>query len=160
MDVSENWTIVPDFDRYEAHPDGYVRVKATKHIMSNNRRDLGGYSFVDFIIQTNVKKRMLLSRVIALTFIPTIEGKPFCDHIDGNRANNSVSNLRWVSHTENAWNRVYKGAWKRGENKYSAVIRGLDGKRIHLGIYKTSEEASAVYRAKALELRGEFVRRT
>jgi hypothetical protein len=38
---------------------------------------------------------------MALAFIPRIEGKDFVNHIDGNRANNNLSNLEWVNRSEN-----------------------------------------------------------
>ena len=43
-------------------------------------------------------------RLIAETFIPNPDNKPCIDHIDRNRANNDVSNLRWVTTKENAYN--------------------------------------------------------
>ena len=43
-------------------------------------------------------------RLIAETFLPNPENKPYIDHIDRNRANNDVSNLRWVTVKENAYN--------------------------------------------------------
>ena len=48
----------------------------------------------------------MLHRVIAMTFIPNPESKPCVDHIDGNRTNNSVDNLRWVTVAENNRNPI------------------------------------------------------
>jgi hypothetical protein len=42
---------------------------------------------------------------VALAFIPRIEGKPEVDHIDRNKNNNHVSNLRWADRFEQAQNR-------------------------------------------------------
>jgi hypothetical protein len=38
--------------------------------------------------------------LVALAFIPNPEGKPTVDHIDGNKKNNHVSNLRWATMEE------------------------------------------------------------
>lgn len=49
------------------------------------------------------KKRIWYNvhRLVALAFIPKIEGKDCIDHIDGNTRNNNVSNLRWCTNQEN-----------------------------------------------------------
>lgn len=49
-------------------------------------------------------KTYYVHRLVAETFIPNPENKPSIDHIDRNRANNDVSNLRWVTTKENAYN--------------------------------------------------------
>lgn len=47
------------------------------------------------------KHHYFVHRLIAETFIPNPDNKPFVDHIDRNRQNNNVSNLRWVTAEEN-----------------------------------------------------------
>ena len=43
----------------------------------------------------------LLHRLVAEAFIPNPNNKPCVDHIDHNKSNNCVSNLRWVTYEEN-----------------------------------------------------------
>ena len=38
---------------------------------------------------------------MALTFVDFLLGKNFVNHIDGDKQNNSIENLEWVSHSEN-----------------------------------------------------------
>lgn len=47
-------------------------------------------------------------RVVAELFIPNPENKPCVDHIDTNRLNNKVDNLRWVTYKENCNNPITK----------------------------------------------------
>lgn len=46
----------------------------------------------------------LVHRAVAELFIPNPENKPFVDHIDTNRVNNHINNLRWVTNKENCNN--------------------------------------------------------
>lgn len=50
-------------------------------------------------------KLYLVHRLIAETFLENIENKPQVDHIDHDKSNNDVSNLRWVTNTENQYNK-------------------------------------------------------
>lgn len=61
----------------------------------------GMYFMID-LCKNNKVKRKLIHRLVAETFIPNPENKPQVNHIDGNKYNNKVSNLEWVSISENA----------------------------------------------------------
>lgn len=52
-----------------------------------------------------------LHRLVAEAFVPNPEGKPCVDHIDGDRQNNSLDNLRWVSYSENRINQHTGRVW-------------------------------------------------
>ena len=47
----------------------------------------------------------LVHRAVAELFIPNPENKKYVDHIDGNPWNNDVTNLRWVTNSENMLNK-------------------------------------------------------
>lgn len=52
-------------------------------------------------------KNFYVHRLVAEVFIPNPEGKPIVDHIDRNPHNNSVTNLRWATISENRLNSDY-----------------------------------------------------
>lgn len=86
------------------------------------------------------------------------------DHIDGNRSNNKILNLRLATHGQNCRNikipkhnrSGIKGVhWSNHSKKWRAQIR-LNGKRIFLGEYTNKEDAHAAYCDAAIKLHGEF----
>lgn len=84
------------------------------------------------------------------------------DHINGDRADNRLSNLREASRGQNCANRkARKGAvsgvkgvwWHKANRKWVAGVG-----RKYLGSFETLAEAEAAYRRAATELHGEFAR--
>lgn len=72
-------------------------------------RNIGDTGYEKTTLYINGEKvYVTIHRLVAEAFIPNPENKPFVDHIDGNRANNNVSNLRWVTPEENANNDLTK----------------------------------------------------
>lgn len=84
------------------------------------------------------------------------------DHRDRNGLNNAWSNLREATRSQNGANcglqsnntSGYKGVSK-SSGRWAAIIQ-VNGKRKHLGTFETPEEAFEAYKAKAIEVFGEF----
>ena len=100
-----------------------------------------------------------IHRLVGIHFIPNPENKKCIDHKDGDKLNNSIVNLRWVSHHENMLNVHNIGKYKKGvhfnkKNKKFVAQIHLNGKRKHLGCFETEDEAHEVYKAKFLEVHG------
>jgi hypothetical protein len=67
------------------------------------------------------------------------------DHIDRDKTNNNISNLRVVTAGENQWNRNGKGyTWSKLHSKWLAQIQ-THHKHMYLGLFDTKEEASTAY---------------
>lgn len=77
---------------------------ANGRIMENYKPSIGGYIIV--LIDT---KNHRLHRIVALTFIDNPENKEQVNHVDGNKTNNAVSNLEWVTNQENQIHKVKMG---------------------------------------------------
>lgn len=74
------------------------------------------------------------------------------DHIDGNKSNNRIDNLRDVTNQQNQFNRTTaKGyCWHKPTNKFIAYIKS-NGKKKYLGLFETEQEARNAY-LKAKEI--------
>lgn len=76
------------------------------------------------------------------------------DHIDGDRLNNALSNLRLATAAQNAQNMIgkVKGAhYHKHSGRYRSSIM-TNGKSKHLGFFSTAEEAAAAYLAAKRQL--------
>ena len=93
-------------ENYEISNLGRIRNLKTNHIITPEKEEKG---YCRLSIRVNgVKKHYAVHRLVAIAFIPNPENKPQIDHIDNNKENNRVDNLRWVSNKENAYYR-----WER-----------------------------------------------
>lgn len=88
------------------------------------------------------------------------------DHIDGDRLNNRISNLREATRSQNLANMrpssksksgLKGAAWNARKQRWMARIK-VEGCEHFLGYFKTPEEAHAAYAEAAIRLRGTFAR--
>lgn len=69
-------------------------------VLGLSRRD-DGYLVVWLFGSGKKGRSYLVHRLLALAFIPNPDGKEEVNHKDGNKWNNTLSNLEWVTHAEN-----------------------------------------------------------
>jgi hypothetical protein len=104
---------------------------------------------------TNVKGYLVMKidkewygmhRVLAHTFdILDLHSELLIDHIDRNRSNNYISNLRPATSQQNSFNQGAKGySFEKQTKKWKSTIC-LDGNRMTIGRYNTEEEARQAY---------------
>jgi hypothetical protein len=137
-------------DEIRCHMDGSVvrffKKKGWK-IVENTANDGGGYNYIG-INGKNIKRHRLIAYCfLGLGNINEVKsGTDVIDHIDGNKLNNSVNNLRITNQSGNQHNRKnVKGyCFHKRSQKYQALIR-INNKLIHLGSYETEEEAKEAY---------------
>lgn len=98
MKAQENFRFIDNYPDYLVGDFGtvYSTIKRKELAQSNMR----GYRKVTLINDMGAKD-ILVHILVANAFLPRIDGKNFVDHIDGNRSNNIVTNLRWCTFKEN-----------------------------------------------------------
>ena len=146
--MSENFKTIKGFEgRYWISDLGRVFDCEKKRFLKQSRS--GSRSGVYFAVMLPIEGKQIkkyIHRLIAEAFIPNPLGKENIDHIDGDPINNSLDNLRWVTHSENQHNRKRaKGySWHNRIRKWQAIIT-VNGKRKHLGYYVLASEARQAY---------------
>lgn len=109
---------------YEVSNLGNVRNKNTKVVLS--QEDTGnGYLCVGLQMDKGVYKKTRVHRMVALTFLEfqRTEERNEVDHINGNKSDNSVDNLRWCTHKENMNNPVTRRKIRRGVKRYRLQLQ-------------------------------------
>ena len=108
----EEWKQIRTLPEYEISNKGRVRKRSTGQIMvlSYNGGDA----------RITISKH--IHRLVAEAFIDKPdETRTWVDHIDGNRSNNDVSNLRWVTPSENTTPYGYKSRIKNKKRQVLAI---------------------------------------
>lgn len=117
----------------------------------------------------NVKINKVLYRAHRVAWLLTYGAWPpddlDVDHIDGDKGNNRIANLRLATRAENCWNSKSrkgasssaKGVSKASKNRWSAAIC-TNGVKVQLGSFGTEEEAAEAYKLAASKMHGEFAR--
>lgn len=141
--MKEEWKDIPGYEGlYMVSSEG--RIKSLRYRHSNQEHIIPGRDNGDgyFVVQLckDGRKMFTIHRLVATTFIPNPECKPYIDHINGDRKDNSVSNLRWCTQKENCNYAKAKDNFRKGhtglllgEKSVSAkpvIQMSLDGKLI------------------------------
>ena len=135
---------IKGFENYEIDREGNVWSKLKKKFMKPHLINTGYLSIR--LREKGKTTRFLLHRLLALQFIDNPDNLPCVDHIDRNKLNNSLDNLRWVTRSQNCRNKTGVKGWSfdKRRNKYLARYM-LNYKRVHIGHFDTEQEARVAY---------------
>lgn len=125
----EIWKDVPGYEgRYQVSSEGNVKSLGRvvmrsdgkpythKECILEHRINCWGYHTVPLSIRdgANKQRRYMVHRLVAMAFVPNNNNYPQINHIDGNKGNNTPSNLEWCTNSMNQ-----RHAWKLGLNHYT-----------------------------------------
>lgn len=90
---------IQGYPQYLIYPDGKVFSKR-KNIFLKYLNHSQGYYQVSLCVNYKAK-HLFIHRLVAIHYIENPNNYPQVDHIDGNKHNNNIDNLRWVSPIQN-----------------------------------------------------------
>ena len=123
------WKTIEGFENYEVSDNGKVRSKKTGRVLKNSVAP-NGYLRVN-LRANNQSYTRYVHRLVALNFL---KGEGQVNHIDGNKSNNNVKNLEWVSPRENIEHAEKTGL--RNGRKKKILVEYLDGTTLIFGSRK------------------------
>ncbi len=135
--------VIEEFSNYQISNKGYVLNTNTNKILKNQ---IGSDNYLRVIIK---QKGFRIHRLLAIAFVPNPDKKSIVDHIDRNRLNNNIENLRWVSLSENAINRTLSkknkfdvtGVYFHSRLKVYRASININKKKRRLGDFEKLEDA-------------------
>lgn len=91
--------IIDNFPNYSISSEGVITNLTTNYVKSQWLCK-NGYYYVD-LQHNGIKKKIPMHRLLAIHFIPNPDNRRTVNHIDGNKLNNSLTNLEWATYSEN-----------------------------------------------------------
>ncbi len=158
----EIWKSIDGYANYEVSSFGRVRQADSERILKPFIRT-DGYHEIG-LTKNKKRKKCYVHRLVANEFIDNINNKQNVDHINHDKGNNCVENLRWATNKQNQRNvskqkntsSIYKGvSWEKKLKKWRAMIQ-IERTSKHLGLFNDEVEAALAYNEAAKHHFGEY----
>ena len=155
----ETYKKIDGIENYSVSDHGNVRNDQTGRVLKPASNALG---YLQVSINGNAKR---LHQLVATAFLVNPDNKKCVDHIDNNRQNNNLINLRFATHSQNQQNRSisknntsgFKGvSWNKKMMRWTAVIE-VNYKQIRLGSFINKEDAINIRVQRAQQEFGEYI---
>ena len=121
--IMEKWKPIRDAPDYDVSSNGGIYSRK-RNIVMKVQTDGWGYPRVS-LLNNGHKSTKYVHRLVADAFIKNPLNKPEINHIDGNKLNNRIDNLEWVTRSENEIH-----AFKTKLNDRSSYDAGKNKKKV------------------------------
>lgn len=121
--LEKTFNIIPNFEEYACSIDGEIIKVKTGKTLSKFLVGIPAYYSVNFTIGGKSKQQRL-HRLIAMAWIPNDDpvNKIQVNHKDGDKFNNSIENLEWVTPSQNQQHAIVSGLKGKGEELYNSLL--------------------------------------
>jgi hypothetical protein len=151
--LNNEWRLIDGFDDYAISRSGIVMNDLTGRQMKPYLSNVG-YLNIKLLTNEGLLQHQSIHRLVAKAFLVNTDMLPHIDHIDRNKRNNNVDNLRWSSVGDNQRNKLkyhsyndksttsqFKGVSYNKSKKWNASIR-INGSNQHIGCFVDELEAA------------------
>jgi hypothetical protein len=130
------WKKIDGFEYYSISNDGIVRNDKRQSIVKP-MLSTSGYLFVH-LVKERKKYTKYIHRLVGLAFLERQTEDVQIDHIDGDKTNNALSNLRWVTVSENC--KAYGSEQRAEARKRGVTATHTDGTILEFDSRKSAAE--------------------
>lgn len=101
---------------------GKTQIRMQKGRILKQSTCSSGYPIVHLYLDSE-RQNVMVHRLVAIHFLEPVEGREFVNHKDGDKENNNVANLEWVTKSENTQHAINSGLLlNHGENSYLSKL--------------------------------------
>jgi len=133
--MKERWKPIPGFNAYEASTHGRIRsvdrmvydkgfggLRRCRGTVLKPTTNKNGYAYVELTVESK-GITCTVHRLVALAWLPNPANLPEVDHVHGNKPNNAIDNLEWVSTLENRRRAWALGLYKKPKGEQMPTAR-------------------------------------
>lgn len=114
--------ILDEYPHYKIYPDGKVYSIKLKRYINGHKNKRGYYAFSLYDLKGK-RRQKGLHQLLAMAFIPNPKNHEVVRHLDDNKDNNSLSNLKWGTIKENVEDAIKNGVYKMPDNSKRWLIK-------------------------------------
>ncbi len=140
--IGDGWEYVTGYDElYQINRQGQIFSCVYNKVMLGRVCE-SGYLCVGLVDREKQSHKCRIHRLLAIQYIPNPDNLPEVDHIDQNRQNNDLSNLRWVTKVGNMRNRKDSLHLKSPEEYEEWVVKKREYTKLKAREYRAKKKES------------------
>lgn len=130
------WRTIPGFSAYKISEEGEIisYIKPSKPRKLKYYHNQYGHQYVDIIDDNDIRRKRLVHRLVAMTFLKNPNNLPIVMHKDDNPKNNSISNIHWGTSYDNVHDCIDK------ERNFTKKVYCFDNNKIYRSCAEAAED--------------------